>query len=264
MKSKTDHTAKGRWASYPSLAGRSVFVTGGGSGIGAEIVAAFAACDARVAFVDLAEAPSRALTASLAAAGYPEPLFLKADVTDIDALTAAIGTAAERHGPVTVLVNNAASDDRHEITDLTPDYWRQRMAVNLDHHVFAAKAVHPGMKAAGGGSIINMGSIAWAVGHPEMPAYVAAKAAILGLTKGLARAFGPADIRVNCVMPGAILTDRQKTLWMTPEYEREILDRQCLKRHLMPDEVARFVLFLAADDSSAMTGQGYVIDGGWL
>jgi D-xylose 1-dehydrogenase len=161
-------------------------------------------------------------------------------------------------------VNNAASDDRHTFAEVTPEYWDERMAVNLRHQFFATQAVAPGMAAAGGGSIINMSSIAWMIPSTGLPAYVTAKAGIVGLTRTLARELGGANIRVNCVLPGAIMTERQRRLWMTPEYLAEIMQRQSLKRELMPEEVARLVMFLAADDSAGITGQNFVIDGGWV
>lgn len=253
-----------RYARYPSLADRSVFVTGGASGIGASLVAHLVQAGARVAYVDLDEAAAAGLNQALTQAGLPEPWFRRIDITQTNALQEAILSAAGAHGPIRVLINNAASDDRHDVEDLTLAYWQDRLAVNLTPHVFAAQAVAPGMKAAGGGSIINMGSITWMIGQADMPGYSAAKAAITGLTRALARRWGPDGIRVNCLMPGAVLTDRQRRLWLTPAYEAEVLSRQCLKRHLLPEEVARLALFLAADDSSAMTGQNYIIDGGWV
>jgi NAD(P)-dependent dehydrogenase (short-subunit alcohol dehydrogenase family) len=165
---------------------------------------------------------------------------------------------------VQVLVNNAANDDRHRMADVTPEYWDNRMNVNLRHQFFAIQAVAPRMIEAGAGSIINMSSISWVIATTGASAYVSAKAAIVGMTRTMARELGPAGIRVNCVLPGAINTERQIRLWMTPEYSAEILARQCLKRHIMPEEVARLVLFLAADDSGAITNQGYVIDAGWV
>lgn len=253
-----------RYATYPSLAGRSVFITGGASGIGASLVAHFAQAGARVAYVDLDEAAAASLNRALSQAGLPEPWFQPVDITHTNALQESIMAAAAANGPIRVLINNAANDDRHDVEGLTPAYWEERLAINLTPHVFAAQAVAPGMKAAGGGSIINMGSITWMIGQAEMPGYSAAKAAITGLTRVLARRWGGDDIRVNCLMPGAILTDRQRRLWLTPEYEAEVLSRQCLKRHLLPEEVARLALFLAADDSAAITGQNYIIDGGWV
>jgi D-xylose 1-dehydrogenase len=253
-----------RYATYPSLRGRSVFITGGGSGIGAALVAHFAAQGSRVAFVDIQLQASEHLVEEISAEGHPRPLFLACDLRDIAALRAAIAEAAEAHGAITVLVNNAAHDERHAVAEVTPDYWDDRMAVNLRHQFFAAQAVHPMMKAAGGGSIINFGSVSWMIGQGGMPGYTTAKSAVMGLTRGLARDFGPDNIRVNSIAPGWIMTQRQVDLWLDEEGERELLARQCLKRKLYPDEMARIALFLAADDSSAMTNQTYVCDGGWV
>ena len=251
-------------ARYPSLAGRAVFITGGATGIGASFVQAFVGQRARVGFVDVNETAAAALVDEIAARGDPRPWFARCDVTDPSALADAVSAAGAALGPIRVLVNNAANDDRHALDDITPDYWRDRLAINLDHHLFASQAAAPGMAAAGGGAIINMGSITWVIGQGDLPAYSTAKAGIVGLTRALARRLGQDGIRVNCVMPGAILTERQKRLWLTPEYEAEIMARQCLKRHLGPDDVARLVLFLASDDASAITSQSYIVDGGWV
>lgn len=253
-----------RWAIYPSLEGRSVLVTGGGSGIGAAIVAAFCGQRARVAFLDVDETCSRETVAAIEADGHPAPHFRKCDLRDIGALRAAVEEAGRVNGPITVLVNNAARDDRHALEDVTPEYWDERMAVNLRHQFFAAQAVFPMMKQAGHGSIVNMGSVSWMIGQGGMPAYTTAKSAVMGLTRALARDMGPFNIRVNSIAPGWIMTERQIKLWLTPEGERELLARQCLKRKLEPAEIARVCLFLASDDSSAMTNQTYVADGGWV
>ena len=253
-----------QYATYPSLEGRSVFITGGGSGIGASLVRHFAAQKSRVAFVDIAVAPSERLVADVTAAGDPEPLFIECDLRDIAALRQAVRQAADAHGPITVLVNNAAHDERHKVEDTTVEYWDDRMAVNLRHQFFAAQAVHPMMRAAGGGSIINFGSVSWMIGQGGMPGYTTAKSAIMGLTRALARDLGPDNIRVNSIAPGWIMTERQVALWLTPAGEAELMQRQCLKRKLVPDDMARIALFLAADDSSAMTNQTYVCDGGWV
>jgi NAD(P)-dependent dehydrogenase (short-subunit alcohol dehydrogenase family) len=257
-------SATGSYAVYPSLQDRSVFITGGGSGIGAALVRHFAAQGAKVAFVDIAVEPSAALVTEVAAAGDLEPLFIECDLREIEALRRAIRHAADRHGPITVLVNNAAHDERHRFDTVTPEYWDDRMAVNLRHQFFAAQAVQPMMKAAGGGSIINFGSVSWMIGQGGMPGYTAAKAAVMGLTRGLARDFGPDNIRVNSIAPGWIMTERQVSLWLDEAGERELMARQCLKRKLYPDDMARIALFLAADDSSAMTNQTYIADGGWV
>jgi NAD(P)-dependent dehydrogenase (short-subunit alcohol dehydrogenase family) len=252
------------YAQYPSLEGRSVLITGGGSGIGAAIVEQFALQGAKVAFLDVADQVSNQLVEDLAARCAHRPLFEHCDLTDIVALRHAVAAVARSNGSPRVLVNNAGSDDRHTFAEVTPDYWDQRIAVNLKHQFFAAQAVAPGMKAAGGGAIVNMSSIAWMIPSANLSVYTTAKAAIVGMTRSLAHDLGEGGIRVNCVLPGAILTERQRRLWMSPEYEREVLSRQCIKRHILPEEVARLVLFLAADDSRAMTNQNYIIDGGWI
>lgn len=254
----------GRYAAYPSLRDRTVVVTGGGSGIGATMVEHFALQGSRVAFLDIdAHAAAKLLNDLRARAEHP-PLFLHCDLTDISALRDALATVALQLGPINVLVNNAGSDDRHAFADITPAYWDERMAVNLRHQFFAIQAVVDGMRAAGGGSIVNFSSIAWMIPSTRQAAYVTAKAAIVGLTRTMAHELGVANIRVNCVLPGAIITERQRRLWMTPEYAETVRNAQSLKRDLLPEDVARLVLFLAADDSSAMTGQNYIIDGGWV
>jgi D-xylose 1-dehydrogenase len=253
-----------RSASYPSLEGRVVFVTGGGSGIGASIVEHFCAQGSRVAFVDIERAASETLVDTIGRRGQPAPAFVPCDVRDIAALRGAMARVRDRLGPIRVLVNNAAHDERHAIERVTPEYWDDRFAVNLRHQFFAAQAVAPDMAAAGGGAIVNFGSTSWLVGQGGMPAYLSAKAAIAGLTRALARDFGPMNIRVNCIVPGWIMTERQVRLWLTPEGEQELLRRQCLKRKLLPEDVARVVLFFASDDSGACTSQSYIVDGGWV
>jgi NAD(P)-dependent dehydrogenase (short-subunit alcohol dehydrogenase family) len=250
------------FASYPSLAGRVVFVSGGASGIGADIVRAFARNRARVAFVDLQREAAAALVSELAAGGEA-PLFLEADVTDIPALQAAIAQTRERLGPIGVLVNNAANDQRHKVADVSVEYWDQCQNVNLRHHFFAAQAVHPQMRELGSGSIVNLSSTAWRFGASEMPAYAAAKAAIVGLTRALARAFGPDNIRVNAIEPGAVMTERQRQLWYkTPESVEAMAQRQMIKTTLLGEEIARAALFLAADDSRMITKQSLTVDAG--
>jgi NAD(P)-dependent dehydrogenase (short-subunit alcohol dehydrogenase family) len=251
-------------AIYPSLKDRTVFVTGGGGGIGASIVEHFCHQGARVAFVDIDAAASEALVARIAASGHPAPLFIPCDLRDIPALRAAIAQAAEALGPIRILINNAAHDERHAIDDVTPEYWDDRMAVNLRHQFFAVQAVHKGMAEAGGGAIVNLGSVTWLIGQGGMPGYSAAKSAITGLTRSLARDLGPDNIRVNSVLPGWIMTERQVEMWLTPESEAELMQNQCLKRKLFPEDIARAVLFFAADDSSACTNQSYIVDGGWV
>lgn len=245
-------------AQYPDLAQRTVFVSGGASGIGAAFVRAFAAQGARVGFIDIADDAGRALAASLGDAVR----YFHCDVRDIDALRAALADAAAVLGAITVLVNNAARDDRHAFADLTPGYWDEMLAVNLRHQAFAAQAVAPGMAAAGGGSIINMGSVSWMRGRPGLVAYTTSKAAIMGLTRTLARELGASGIRVNSIVPGAIVTERQKALWFTPEKEQEFLDQQCLKFRLSEEDVARTALFLASEEARGITGQNLIVDAG--
>ena len=250
------------FASYPSLAGRVVFVSGGASGIGADIVRAFARNRARVAFVDLQREAGAALASELAADGE-RPLFLECDVTDIPALQAAIGQTREKLGPIGVLVNNAANDQRHAVADVSVEYWDQSQNVNLRHHFFAAQAVHPHMRELGSGSIVNLSSIAWRAGAGEMPAYATAKAGVVGLTRALARAFGPDNVRVNAIEPGAVMTERQRELWYkTPESIEAMAQRQMIKTTLLGEEIARAALFLAADDSRMITKQSLTVDAG--
>ena len=251
-----------QFAQYPSLRGRVVFVTGGGSGIGAEEVAQFAAQGAKVAFVDIADEPARALVAKLRDAGRPEPFYQHCDLRDIAALQAAVAEAARQLGPIGVLVNNAANDQRHKWEDVTPEYWDERMATNLRHQFFAIQAVAPIMRSAGGGSIVNFGSVSWHNMQGGMPAYTTAKAGVEGLTRGMARDLGADGIRVNTVIPGWIMTERQISLWLTPEAEANLMHMQCLKQKLVPADVARLVLWLASDDSRMCSGQLWVVDGG--
>jgi NAD(P)-dependent dehydrogenase (short-subunit alcohol dehydrogenase family) len=251
-------------AIYPSLRDRVVFVTGGGAGIGESVVEHFCAQGARVTFVDMAKDVSEALVERIAACGHRRPRFIRLDLRDVDALKSIVAKTGEEDGPIKVLVNNAGNDDRHWTADVTPAFWDDRMAVNLKHQFFAAQAVRPQMRDSGGGSIINFGSITWLVGDPDCIAYVTAKSAINGLTRGLARELGPERIRVNAVMPGWIMTKRQVELWLTPAGEKQIEERQCLRDRLYPPDVARMVLFLAADDSRMCTAQNYIVDGGWV
>ncbi len=251
-----------QFAHYPSLRGRTVFITGGGSGIGAEEVTQFAAQGAKVAFVDIADEPARALVATLRDAGHTVPLYQHCDLRDVAALQAAIVEVAQRLGPIGVLVNNAANDQRHKWEDVTAEYWDERMATNLRHQFFAIQAAAPIMRAAGGGSIVNFGSASWHNMQGGMPAYTTAKAGVEGLTRGMARDLGADGIRVNTVIPGWIMTERQVTLWLTPEAEANLMRVQCLKQKLVPADVARLVLWLAADDSRMCSGQLWVVDGG--
>ena len=252
-----------RGAIYPDLEGKTVIVTGGASGIGASIVAHFARQKARVGFLDMNETATAETVAAIKQAGG----IIKAelcDLRDVAALQSAIEKLRVDLGPVAVLVNNAAHDERHRTEDVTSAYWDDRIAVNLKHQFFCAQAVLPDMKAAKAGSIINFGSTSWMVGQGGMAAYTAAKSAVLGLTRSLARDFGPYNIRVNAIAPGWIMTQRQIDLWLTPEGEKELMDRQCLKRKLYPEDIARFTVFLASEEASACTNQHYVVDGGWV
>jgi NAD(P)-dependent dehydrogenase (short-subunit alcohol dehydrogenase family) len=244
-------------ARYPDLAGRTVFVSGGASGIGAAFVRAFAEQDAKVAFVDIDDAAGRALADALGAGVR----YLHCDVCDVAALRAAIADASDALGAIRVLVNNAARDDRRADADVTPEYWDEMLAVNLRHHFFAAQAVAPAMARAGGGAIINLGSVSWMRGRPGMSAYTTSKAAIMGLTRTLARALGGDGIRVNCIVPGAVATERQKQ-WFKPEQEREFLALQCLGFRVSESDVARTALFLASDEARAITGHSLVVDAG--
>jgi NAD(P)-dependent dehydrogenase (short-subunit alcohol dehydrogenase family) len=248
-------------ATYSDLAGKVVLVTGGGSGIGEAIVRRFAEQKSKVAFIDIKE--SQGLADELNRRGG-SVRFEHADLTDIAALRGAVGRIRDAFGPIQVLVNNAAHDERHPTEEVTPEYWDDRIAVNLKHQFFAAQAVLPDMKAANSGAIINFGSVSWMVGQGGMAAYTAAKSAVLGLTRSLARDYGPFNIRVNAIAPGWIMTQRQIEKWLTPEGEAELMNRQCLKRKLVPDEIAKVTVFLASDEASACTNQQYVVDGGWV
>ena len=250
-------------AIYSDLEGKCVLETGGGSGIGEAIVRQFAAQKCRVAFIDIAREVSEALVAALAAGGH-QVRFEHADLRDIEALRAAIARIRNAWGPIEILINNAAHDERHVTAEVTPEYWDDRIAVNLKHQFFAAQAVLPDMQAARTGVVINFGSISWMIGQGGMAAYTASKSAILGLTRSLARDYGPFNIRVNSIAPGWIMTQRQIDKWLTPEALKELEQRQCLKRKIMPDEVARFTVFLASEEASACTNQQYVVDGGWI
>lgn len=255
---------RAEFATYPSLRDRVVVITGGASGIGGAIVEAFAANQSRVAFLDLQVEAGEQLVARLKNAGASEPVFVRCDLTDIEALQEAVRGILEQFGAIDALVNNAANDTRHSVDEVTPELWERTMAVNLRHQFFMAQAVIPVMKQAGRGSIINMSSISWMVPSTGLPVYVTAKAAVVGMTRTLAHELGRHNIRVNAVLPGAIMTERQKRLWYTEEYKAEILAAQALNRFILPEEVARLILFLAADDSSAITSQSYVIDAGWV
>ena len=251
-------------ARYPSLDNRVVFVTGGGSGIGESIVEHFCAQGSRVTFVDIQLEASEALVARIRATGRVAPRFLDCDLADIDALRAAVEEVGRRDGPIKVLVNNAANDDRHRTEDVTVEYWNDRINGNLRHQFFAAQAVRPQMRDSGGGSIVNLGSVSWMIGEGDCIAYVTSKSAVNGLTRGLARELGRERIRVNCVVPGWVMTERQLKLWVTPEGERQIDRSQCLSGRLYPPDIARMVLWLAADDSRMCTSQNFIVDAGWV
>ena len=243
-------------AIYPSLRGKKVLVTGGGSGIGAGIVEAFARQGCEVTFIDILNGPSEAVAAKTGAR------FELVDLTETPAATQRIRKVVQDHGPFDVLVNNAANDDRHRVEDVTEEYWDDRLNVNLKHHFFCAQAVVPGMREKGGGAIINLGSISWHLGMRDMVLYQTCKAAIEGLTRALARDLGPHNIRVNCVVPGNVKTPRQEQ-WYTPEGEAAIVESQCITHRLVPEDVAALVLFLASDDARGMTGHEHFVDAGW-
>ena len=251
------------FATYPSLQGRTAFVSGGASGLGVEFVSQLAGQGARVAFIDIDVDRGKALEQALRADGA-DALFAECDVRDVPALQAAISRSAEQLGPIRVLVNNAANDHRDKVAEMDLALWDDRIAVNLRHHFFAAQAVAEMMRDAGGGSIINLGSISAHIDLMDLPGYITAKAGIEGLTRTLAREYGPWHIRVNCLIPGWIMTEKQLTEWVTPEAEESIARNQCLPDKVYPDDVARLLLWLAADDSRACTAQRWIVDGGWM
>ena len=248
-------------ARYPSLAGKTVLVTGGGSGIGAAMSALFAEQDCDVVLFDIADGPSEALATELRGNGR-RATYRRCDVTDVAALQDAIREAERDRGRVDVLINNAARDDRQELMSASVEYWEQAMAVNLRHHLFATQAVVPGMERRGGGSIINMGSVSWMRGRPGMVGYSTAKAAINGLTRTLARELGPKGIRVNAIVPGAIVTERQRALWLTPEQDDAFVALQALRLRLEASDVARVALFVASDEARGCTGANFIVDAG--
>jgi|TARA_B100000530_G_scaffold246089_1_gene161135 NAD(P)-dependent dehydrogenase (short-subunit alcohol dehydrogenase family) len=248
-------------AVYPSLNNKVVLVTGGGSGIGESITRSFIKQGAKVAFLDFNEKDSIKLIKDL---NTDNLHFEFCDLRDIEQLKNSIKKISSKFGPIQILVNNAARDDRHSLQSVTSEYFDERIATNLKHQLFASQAVVSDMEKNGGGAIINMGSTSWMIGQGGMPCYTTAKSAIQGLTRGLARDLGPKNIRVNCVVPGWIMTERQVDMWLTPESEKELMDRQCIKRKLFPKDIARFVLFMASDEASACSNQSFVVDGGWL
>ena len=248
-------------AVYPSLNNKVVVVTGGGSGIGESITRSFIKQGAKVAFLDFNEKDSIKLIKDL---NTDNLHFEFCDLRDIEQLKNSIKKISSKFGPIQILVNNAARDDRHSLQSVTSEYFDERIATNLKHQLFASQAVVSDMEKNGGGAIINMGSTSWMIGQGGMPCYTTAKSAIQGLTRWLARDLGPKNIRVNCVVPGWIMTERQVDMWLTPESEKELMDRQCIKRKLFPKDIARFVLFMASDEASACSNQSFVVDGGWL
>lgn len=263
---QSTHDARriGEQACYPNLAGRRVFITGGGSGIGAALVEAFARQDARVAFVDVATACSEDLVQSVESAGAPRPWFRACDVTDVAALQQAIADAASAlGGDFHVLVNNVGSDDRHRLEEVTPEYWDRRVAINQRPAFFAIQSVVPGMRRLGGGSIINLGSTGWQCKTGGYPVYAAAKSSVNGLTRGLARELGADRIRINVVTPGWVMTQRQIELWLDEAGEEDLKRNQCLPDKVWPDDIAAMVLFLASDQARAITAQEFVVDAGW-
>lgn len=250
------------YASYPSLAGRTVLITGGADGIGAGIVEQFVAQGSKVAFIDIQADKGHALVERLSPDAAHAPIFFEVDLLDIPATQAAIASASEQLGGITVLVNNAASDDRHTWQEMTPDYWDERLNVNLRHYFFAIQSVAPGMIEAQNGSIVNIGSSSYMMQEDFFPGYAVAKSAVEGITRTLARTFGPDNVRVNTVLPGWVATDRQLTKWWSPEGEEGTLQDQAIKRRIYAAEFAQMVLFLAADDGGACTAQQFLVDGG--
>jgi NAD(P)-dependent dehydrogenase (short-subunit alcohol dehydrogenase family) len=249
---------------FAGLDGAVTLVTGGAAGIGSAIVENFLRQGSRVVFLDMNAEAGHELIARLPPGAKIIPEFVYADLKDLRSLKGTIESIQQRAGPVRVLINNAGNDERHEMEEVTPEFWRERFASNLDHYFFCIQGVAPAMEAAGGGSIVNLGSCVWRLGFPGLPAYATAKAAIEGLTRGLARTLGPRNIRINCVVPGFVRTKRQVELWLTPELERVILDGQCLKHLVEAEDVASMVAFLASDAARSCTNQTFVIDAGWL
>lgn len=249
----------GHHASFPDLKDKSIAITGGAGGIGAATVRGFHRQGSKVAFFDIAQEAGESLSAELGEGASFFPL----DLTDLERLPLVFAEAAKTVGDFDVLINNAAHDERHQMNEVTPHYWRQRMSVNLDHQFFAAQAVVPAMRRRGGGVILNFGSIAWRVGIDDAPAYMAAKAAIEGLTHSFARELGPDGIRVNCILPGFVRTARQVEKWLTPELEKQVMESQCLKRYIEPADIADMVVALSSDTARALTNQTIVVDAGW-
>jgi len=259
----TPSKAASSMARYPSLAGQRVFVTGGGTGIGAAIVESFAQQGAQVAFVDLAESESKSLVQRISAAGHTAPWWRHCDVRDVVALQATIAQAVAELGDFNAVVNNVARDDRHSMESVTPEYWDERMAVNQRPAFFTIQSLVPGMKRLGGGSVINLGSTGWQTKGAGFPCYAVAKSSVNGLTRGLAKSLGEHRIRINTVSPGWVMTERQITLWLDAEGEKLLHQNQCLPDKLQPLDIARMVLFLASDESAMCTAQEFIVDAGW-
>jgi len=249
-------------ASYPSLENKVVIITGGASGIGESIVEQFVIQKSKVAFIDIEEKLAKNLIERINKKYNTKPLFIKCDLKNISELKDSIQQVKQDLGPISILINNAANDERHNIDNVTSEYWDDRMNINLKHYFFAIQSVYKDMKKLGKGTIVNIGSFSWMKGQGGMPGYTTAKSAIMGLTRTLARDLGIHNIRVNCIVPGWIITDRQKKLWLTPEIEKQQLEDQCIKRMLVPEDISKAVLFFASDQSSGCTAQNYVIDGG--
>ena len=251
-------------ARYPSLVDRVVLITGGATGIGETLVEQFVAQGARVGFIDIDAPNADALVKRLTPGAKTPPLFVRTDITDTPALEAAIDTVRQKFGPIAALLNNAANDQRHKIEATTPEYWDSAIAVNLKHQFFAAKKVSADMKAAGGGSIVNFGSVSWKLKQGGMPVYTTAKSAVQGLTRSLARDFGPFNIRVNTIVPGWVMTEKQRRLWLDEAGKADKARGQCINRDLMPIHIASMAMYLAADDSEMCTAQDFIVDGGWV
>ena len=253
--------AKIEFPIYQDLKDKTILITGGGSGIGASFVEAFVRQGCRVAFIDILEEASQELTDKFASTYFP-PVFINCDLTDISALKKSVKLVEQELGAVRVLINNAANDQRHEPEDVTLEYWEERLKLNLNHQFFTSQAVQPEMAKAGGGAIINMGSISWHMALEFMPAYTSAKAAIEGLTQSLARAYGKHHIRVNCIIPGQVWTPRQIRDYLTPEYEQFMNEKQCIPGKILPEDVAQLALFLGSDAGHMCTRRNYYMDAG--
>tara|TARA_B100000795_G_scaffold259225_1_gene234007 strand:+ start:287 stop:1078 length:792 start_codon:yes stop_codon:yes gene_type:complete len=251
-------------AIYDDLKDKRVFITGGASGIGASIVEHFCEQGAKVFFIDINEEASNRLILECKKKKFSIPKFIKCDLLNIKDLQRTIFKIITNDGPINILVNNAANDDRHSIDDVTEDYWNERMNINLRHYFFTVQSVKKAMIESKGGSIINIGSVSWMIGQGGMPAYTAGKSGVVGLTRSFARDLGEFNIRVNSVVPGWVMTERQVEKWLTPESETDIMKKQCLKHKLMPSDIAKAVLFFGSDASSGCTNQDYVVDKGWL